>query len=733
VCTSCHGAHEILPHTDPASSINRNNVSHTCQKCHTRIEEVHRKVIRGRLWEEEPHKVPVCVDCHSPHKIRNVFYPQGMANKDCLTCHEKPDLTMERDGATVSLYVDEHDYLVSSHGSVACAQCHTEVSPSRVRACETIKSKVDCSICHAEVVTEYDESIHGQLAMEGDPDAPSCLDCHEKHATLRHTQPHSPTFSRNIPDLCARCHRAGEKAAVRIKADVPDIVKAYEMSIHGKGLFESGLVVTANCADCHGAHKILPPADPASSVNRHNVADTCGKCHHGIEEQFRTSIHWPEGKDDGKKRPTCEDCHSSHSISRVDRADFRLNIMNQCGRCHEEEAETFFDTYHGKVSRLGSARAAKCHDCHGTHNILPPTDPRSTLSRANVVQTCGKCHQGAHRQFAGYLTHATHHDRKKYPYLFWAFWGMTSLLVGTLAFASVHTGAWLWRSSRAIPYRRQAQAATARVYRRFSAFQRLLHLGMLLSFFTLALTGMSLKFSYMPWAVEVSQILGGFDTMGFLHRTAALALIAVFVVHLNDLRQQKKAAGMGWVAYITRSDSLLFNLNDLKELWGSIKWFVGAGPRPRYGRFSYWEKFDYFAVFWGVAIIGSTGLVLWFPEFFTHLLPGWSVNVATIIHSDEALLAVAFIFTVHFFNTHFRPGKFPMDPVIFTGQVTMEELEEDKPREYDAVVQSGREDNFVEAVSARRERVFKAFGFTALAIGLTLIGLIIYTMLFGYR
>ncbi len=119
---------------------------------------------------------------------------------------------------------------------------------------------------------------------------------------------------------------------------------------------------------------------------------------------------------------------------------------------------------------------------------------------------------------------------------------------------------------------------------------------------------------------------------------------------------------------------------------GSIKWFFGLGPRPAYGRYTYWEKFDYFAVFWGVMVIGSTGFVLWFPELLTRVLPGWSINVATIVHSDEALLAVGFIFTIHFFNTHFRPDKFPMDPVIFTGRMTLEELKHDKPDEYAELV-----------------------------------------------
>ena len=734
VCISCHTSHFILPHTDPRSSINRDNVAKTCTKCHARIEEVHRKVVEGRLWEQEPHKVPACVDCHSPHKIRKVFYPAGTANKDCLICHGKPDLTRDRGGVTESLYVDEKAYAETTHSGTACAQCHTGVTPSRTRPCETIAAPVDCSICHAQPVNDFNEGLHGALLHKKDPDAPACIDCHEKHATQSSKQPTSPTYARNVPELCARCHREGEKAAARLKTEVP-IVQSYVESIHGKGLLKSGLVVTATCDDCHTPHRVLPPSDPNSSVNSRNVAATCGQCHHGIEETFKTSIHWPGNVKTDKELPTCEKCHSSHSISRTDQVDFRFRMMDQCGRCHTTEAETFFDTFHGKVSRLGSTGAAKCYDCHGTHDILPPTDPRSHLSRANVVQTCSQCHTGAHRRFAGYLTHATHHDADKYPWLFWSFWGMTALLVGTLTFALFHTIAWLIRLwlTRS-HWKRPAPAPGEKLYRRFDRRQRMMHLFMLISFFTLALTGMTLKFSYMQWALVLSQVLGGFHTMAVMHRLGAVTLTVVFIVHLWEVRRRKKLEGTTWWQVITGPDSILLNWRDVKEIIASMKWFFGLGPRPWYGRYTYWEKFDYFAVFWGIMVIGSTGLILWFPETFTYIVPGWFVNVATIIHSDEALLAVAFIFTIHFFNTHFRPDKFPMDAVIFTGRMSLAELKHDKPAEYERLVATGTlEKHLVDPFPAPVEKGLKAFGFVALTVGLMLIGLILYAMLFGYQ
>jgi cytochrome b subunit of formate dehydrogenase len=738
VCTSCHTSHDIRPHTDSRSTIHADNVAATCTTCHGQIEQVHRKVIEGQLWTEDPGKIPTCVDCHAPHEIRNVFYPDGLANKDCLTCHSDPGLTMTRGGETVSLLVDEQAYVNSTHADTACAQCHTDVTVSKERACETVQSAVDCSICHAEQVTEYQGSTHGTLHAANDPDAPSCQDCHARHATLDKELPSSPTYPRNVPTLCGTCHRVGEQAATRIDAAVDDIVGSYEDSVHGRALTDSGLIVAATCADCHGAHSELPPDDPQALINPQNIAGTCGVCHHGIEEEFRGSIHWSDDSESDKEYPTCEDCHASHTISRIDKPGFRTRMMDQCGRCHIEQTETFFDTFHGKVSRLGGEGAAKCYDCHGTHGILPPTEQASMLSRDNVVETCGQCHDGSHRRFAGYLTHATHHDRDRYPWLFWSFWGMTALLVGTLTFALLHTLAWVvrlllnrdeWKAHKAM-----ARDKDQKFYRRFNRLQRTMHIVMMLSFFTLALTGMALKFSYMSWAQATSRFLGGFDSMGFLHRLGAVVLIIVFIVHLWDAIRYKKATRQTWWQVITGPDSIIFNGRDLREFIQSVKWFFGMGARPNYGRYTYWEKFDYFAVAWGVAIIGSTGLVLWLPELFTYIVPGWAVNVATIIHSDEALLAVGFIFTIHFFNTHFRPDKFPMDPVIFSGRVSLEELKYDKPGEYEAMVESGElEDHLVTAFPDSKERAVRIFAFLALGFGLVLLSLIIYTMLFGYR
>jgi cytochrome b subunit of formate dehydrogenase len=285
------------------------------------------------------------------------------------------------------------------------------------------------------------------------------------------------------------------------------------------------------------------------------------------------------------------------------------------------------------------------------------------------------------------------------------------------------------------PAREHAEAKRPeREFVRFSRLQRTLHACMIVSFLSLALTGLTLKFSYTGWAALLSRWMGGFQTAGFIHRTAAVLMFGVFATHLYGLYRLKKQEYKSWRALLFGPNTMLPTRQDMQQFIATMQWFVGVGPRPQYGRWTYWEKFDYFAVFWGIAVIGATGLSLWFPIFFTRFLPGSFINVATIIHSDEALLATGFIFTVHFFNTHLRPEKFPMDTTVFTGHMPLAELKRDKPLEYESLVASGQlEANLEEPQPEIVVRTIRAFAWIALGIGFSIIVWIIYAMLFAYR
>ena len=221
--------------------------------------------------------------------------------------------------------------------------------------------------------------------------------------------------------------------------------------------------------------------------------------------------------------------------------------------------------------------------------------------------------------------------------------------------------------------------------RRFNAYQRVLHVAMAVSFLGLVASGIPLKYSYAPWAAWLMKLMGGYEAAGLIHRVCAIITFGYFIAHIlyvvYDIAVVRKFRFNPF-----GPESMVPWIKDLQDIVGNFKWFLGKGPQPAFDRWTYWEKFDYWAVFWGVGMIGVSGLFLWFPEFFSRVFPGWAFNIATIIHSDEALLAAGFIFTIHYFNTHLRPGKFPMDPVIFSGIITLEELKRERPLEYQRMV-----------------------------------------------
>lgn len=260
-------------------------------------------------------------------------------------------------------------------------------------------------------------------------------------------------------------------------------------------------------------------------------------------------------------------------------------------------------------------------------------------------------------------------------------------------------------------------------YFRLNLYHRILHGMVIVSFLGLALTGLPLKYAGTDWGRALSHALGGPFSTAYLHRVFAVVTFLYFVLHLAYVARLllRGRPGVLW-----GPDSMVPQPRDLVQLVQHVRYFLGRGPRPAFGRFTYWEKFDYWAVFWGVTVIGGSGLLLWFPTFFARALPGWVFNIAIIVHSDEALLAVGFIFTVHFFNVHLRPEKFPMDPVIFTGRVEEEELRREHPVEYENLVRTGRLAALrTDAPPPWMTNFSRVVGYTSLAIGVTLIVLIV--------
>jgi thiosulfate reductase cytochrome b subunit len=673
-------------------------------------------------------------------------------NTDCLGCHEDEELEPDTDrGEELELYVDEQMLLDSIHGELFCTDCHQgegDFEDSPHNDGEPLELNCSGSACHTDQALEYAQSIHGKWFAKGDEEAASCPDCHGRHDILPAADRDSRTNKFNLHKTCAVCHESEvvlDTRPIHYEKAVIDFID----SIHGKALLIDGLVVAPSCNDCHGVHDILPHTDPDSRISRDSVPGTCGACHVLVEDIFNASVHGKALEQHDTGGPTCTTCHTSHVVSPPSTPEFRLHADRMCGQCHEQQLEGYRDTFHGRAMALGRQDVAACYDCHGHHDISKIDSPDSHTNGNHRVSTCQKCHPSANENFAQYIVHADHSNREAYPQLYYVFWGMTALLIGTFAFFALHTMLWLYRSmalymsdSREWREEKVQVREDTEEFTRFTPLDRFLHGLVITSFLLLVLTGMPLKFFYTDWAKALLGAMGGQAVAAVLHRLGAIITIFYMVVHVSSVitaliggRRQFKNPDTGKyeLSLVAKAafgpDSPMPGIQDFRDIVAHNKWFFGRGPKPQFDRWTYWEKFDYMAVFWGVTMIGMSGLIMWFPEFFTLLLPGWAINVAHIIHSDEALLAAGFIFTFHFFNVHFRPDKFPMDPVMFSGRVSKAEMLSERKRLYDRWVDEGELDEHRAGHEWESwKKIALPAGFTAFLIGLGLMILIYYAM-----
>jgi cytochrome b subunit of formate dehydrogenase len=273
------------------------------------------------------------------------------------------------------------------------------------------------------------------------------------------------------------------------------------------------------------------------------------------------------------------------------------------------------------------------------------------------------------------------------------------------------------------------QATGNRHFARFTAAQRTMHAVLFSTFLGLAATGLPLRFSESIWARGLAKFVGGFGAILFFHKFFAIALTIAFLVHVKDIFQRalvKREKGVFWGA-----TSMVANWKDVKDIFAHMRWFIGLGQRPKFDRYAYWEKFDYWAVFWGMIVIGFSGYAMWFAPFFAHFLPGWALNAVLVIHSEEGLLAILFIFSIHFVNTHLRPDSFPMDMVIFTGVESEEEFKHKRPLEYQRMVAEGKlESRLAEKPQKWFVNFSRIVGFLAISVGLILL-ILTLTAYFG--
>ena len=600
-----------------------------------------------------------------------------------------------------------------AHPDLVCQDCHTNVTAEHSEDdLDPLTDEESCGACHGRVQRSIGRSVH-----DGET---RCNDCHgDPHQIHPNSDLASAVSSVNQIKHCGGCHDA--PAA---------LVDGYLTSEHGKALLLSGLIDAPSCSNCHGDHRILEVANERSATAHGQSPDMCGTCHLLLLEDWKNlSAHglaWQEGEEG----PVCTDCHQTHAIADPTTAVSRLNSADNCGHCHEEYLTTFRDSFHGKANDLGMVSGATCSDCHTPHKNLPAEHPQSSINSANLVATCSRCHESVTASFISFDPHndPSNPDDNFAVYVVW--FAMTGLLLGVFTFFGVHDILWLQRSLVGT-LRGEFENDDSHVgqyVKRFSTMNIRMHVVIISTFLLLALTGLPIKFHAAPWAQQLVDLLGGIDSARFIHRLAAIGTFGYMAVHLGNLFIRwvvRKERGLLW-----GPNSMVPQPKDFSDFFANIRYFFYLGERPPGDRWTYFEKFDYLAVFWGVVIIGLSGLMLWLPDFFTRFLPGWTLNAAYVVHSDEALLATGFIFVFHFFHTHLRPESFPMDLVIFTGKMSLQRFKSERPLEYQRLIDNNELDDYlVDAPTDRERRKAYVWGSIFLIIGVALAVGIIWALL----
>jgi formate dehydrogenase gamma subunit len=579
-------------------------------------------------------------------------------------------------------------------GALDCGGCHG--------AGKTLPYLGD-SLFHSDAHKAYDHGFHARAIHNGRK-AASCLDCHAVNGDLATILPPSnpkSTISRaNLARTCGSCHGSSSVMSGTGISNRPFV--SYQESVHARAIMR-GNTNAAVCTDCHNSHDIRPASDAGSPISKANISKTCGVCHSTITTEFNGSVHGEAVARGVSRSPVCTDCHGIHNIKpRIDPATETTAqdlATGSCSRCHEGVAlsqefgvaagrvSSYQDSYHGLASRLGSKVVANCASCHGVHNILPSTDSRSMINQANLVDTCGQCHPGAGENFVVGKIHlnvplaqgdATSKDIGEVVngWVRWLYLWLIGVVIGGMLIHNLL----VWRK-KALAKRRAEIRSIVRMTNR----QRIQHVILLTSFIALVLTGFALKY---PDSWLAAMLVGGESFRRISHRVAGVIMLAAGLFHLY------------YIALTTEGRKAVVDMfprkKDITDFIQAMRYYaIGNASKPKFAKFNYGEKAEYWAVVWGTIIMGLTGLMVWFKLGVFAFLPKWVIDVALSIHFYEAILATLAIVVWHFYNVIFDPDVYPLNWAVVDGRVSEEYYKEEHELDYEQMI-SAREEQMPE-------------------------------------
>ena len=686
-----------LPGEPEASKKPPSSASAACLECHSDPKLAMKKAGHPISLFADPtvlaksaHGSLECTDCHEGFDAESLPHQSPLKSVDCVSCHEEPGR--------------KHVFHPRLAGSpppkgddTACTACHGTHAIARVKSAlfpfTPALQAESCGRCHQPVRSQFLTSAHGRALAAGGKEAPTCLDCHRQPVARRSGEKALIELKLAQTRLCESCHL--KKAAVGDQTLLgTKFVASFELGVHGAALGR-GVAEAANCVDCHGSHEMNQAMVAGSRVHKSRLPETCAKCHQAQTAEYNVSVHAVALRRGNLDSPVCTDCHGEHEIlAHTNPASpvYARNVAQQvCASCHAsvrltkkyglaaDSFQTFSDSYHGLAVRGGAVEVVNCASCHSSHAIKSHLDPTSTIYKDNLAATCGQCHPGANKRFTIGRVHVSPEQRLESPILYWIanlYVILIFVVIGGMTVHNLSDFAHKLLHKLALQQGKIPEPPVAhRLYLRMTVHERLQHAVLAISFILLVITGFMLRYPEAWWVVAIRDVSSrAFVARGLLHRLAGVVLIAAGLWHAGYL-------------LLTPAGRRLFRdllpaWRDLTDPWKVLRYNLGFAPeKPRFDRFSYMEKAEYWALIWGTLLMGATGVILWFENTSIGLFTKLGFDISRTVHFYEAILATLAILVWHFYFVIFNPDIYPMNLAWLTGRVSEREMLDDHPLE----------------------------------------------------
>jgi cytochrome b subunit of formate dehydrogenase len=682
------------------------NSNASCLECHKdktlTTERGGRKVslfTDASVLARSTHSSLNCVDCHEGFSADNLPHKNPITPVNCASCHVEM-------GAK-HLFHPRLAAIPTPRGrDTSCTACHGTHNVLPVQSANfpfaRARQPETCGRCHRAEREHFLSSAHGRNYATT-PEAPDCLTCHRKSIVHPASKQTRVELKLAQASLCESCHVGKPEVAGRSILG-KRFVSSFDQSVHGAAL-KAGKGDAATCIDCHGSHEMNQAVVSSAPISKLHISETCNRCHRAIATEFDSSVHAAALRKGNLDSPTCTDCHGEHNIlahTNPNSPVYNRNVAQQvCGTCHAslrlarkygfaaDSFKTFSNSYHGLAIRGGAVEVVNCASCHGAHAIKSPLDPSSTVYKDNLVATCGQCHPGANNRFTIGKVHVSPNEPHDGSRILYWIANIYMILIGVIIGGmGLHNLAdFVRKIRRKVAIQKgliEEEHVPDRLYLRMTVNERCQHAVLFITFVLLVVTGFMLRYPEAWWVVGIRHLSArAFEFRSLIHRIAGSVMVLAGVWHL------------AYLAFTPRGRQLFHDLlpakRDLTDPFGLMKYNFGlSAEKPKFGRFCYVEKIEYWAMVWGTIVMGVTGAILWFENTSMGFLTKLGFDISRTVHFYEAVLATFAIIVWHLYFVIFNPDIYPMNLAWLTGRMSEKEMLEEHPLELEHLKELGR-------------------------------------------